>query len=202
MNKSVNTIKLLFILFLGCCFCDVNLVGQSLEPEFFGFSIVDTVLKMDADSLVKNLISGQYELLRCIELIEQDYYYRQCFSSRFLYYFVIHKIFGGYEDYKLSVSKFLRPGGGYLSTVATDCSISLWRLVTDFNQILLILILKYLKKENRMHKFYKVVNLPHLNRKDTGIQLALAWSAFNPTEQRYLKQEFGIDEQVASLSNF
>jgi hypothetical protein len=85
------------------------------------------------------------------------------------------------------------PDGKYLASGSLDKTVRIWRKIADFNQILLILILQYLKKNNRMHEFYEVINLPHLNKDGEIIQLVLAWFDFNPIEQRYLKQEFGID---------
>jgi hypothetical protein len=44
-----------------------------------------------------------------------------------------------------------------------------------------------------MNEFYDIVNLSHLNKEGGIVQLISAWFDFNPIEQRYLKQEFGID---------
>jgi hypothetical protein len=68
-----------------------------------------------------------------------------------------------------------------------------WRNITDLNQVLLILVLQYLYTKKRINEFYDIVNLPHLNTEGGIIQLISAWFDFNPIEQRYLKQEFGID---------
>ena len=87
------------------------------------------------------------------------------------------------------------PDGKYVVTWAGIPAVPLMicRNVTDFDQVLLILILKYLKKQNRMNEFYDIVNLPHLNKDGDPVQLILAWSTFTPIEQSYLKKEFEID---------
>jgi WD40 repeat protein len=99
----------------------------------------------------------------------------------------------------------LSPDGNHLVTASqivihigaktkTKDAVVTWRKITDLNQALLILVLKYLKKNNRSEEFYKIVNLPYLNREGELVQFVLAWFDFYPVEQRYLKQTFYIWE--------
>lgn len=82
-----------------------------------------------------------------------------------------------------------RPDGKLIAYVGTQEKpfLTVCRKITDLNQVLIILILKYLEAHNQMDNCYAIFDQPHLNF------LVEAWNQFNETEQVYLRRIFGID---------
>jgi len=80
------------------------------------------------------------------------------------------------------------PDGKNIASGLWDDTVWVYRNVTDLNQVLIILILRYLKDHDQTDSCYAIFDQSHLDF------LVDAWNQFNEAEQNDLRKCFGIDE--------
>lgn len=135
------------------------------------------VKNIDQNELIEGLINGDSDTLKFVEQVCRTKEGQKSFIEVLLPNF---KVFIGYAK------------EWSFTDLAVVNGPKIWRRVIDLNQVILVLILKYLKAQNRMEDFYKIVKLPHLNQQKGIINLVEAWSGFNPNEQGFLQDEFKL----------